>query len=334
VAEWGVQRRSSPAASTNGDWKSSVFVEDWSVAYGSPYLVRNEDPGAVPAMLVEDGDDFRIHTGEPRGYSRLAFVDGVRRGEASLYRQNSSTGTIARGVTGSHACGVVLAEGEGPAVYGEVRIHRLVIWGSGLTGEFPTVDGGWSWQSCSIADTAPDAPLRELQTRMRQEEGRLAEEVGALGYLVILDGPLNFVRSRDLPLVGYVKTHHRALLEPHHHRLIPQLQAGERSSIFVLGADRYSCYLRLAPGGDAAGPWSGIVRLEIPQSAGLSAAKEVTDTVASSIPRFAGIAYRDPRAPQNLQPIGALETHLRHLLGDPGLAYRAVRQAVFELREG
>jgi hypothetical protein len=26
--------------------------------------------------------------------------------------------------------------------------------------------------------------------------------------------------------------------------------------------------------------------------------------------------------------VGALETRLRHLLGDPGLAYRAVREAV------
>jgi len=334
VPEWSIEKRSSPSGATTGDWKSSVFVEDWAVAYGSPYLVRNEDPGAVPAMLIEDGDDFRIHAAPAPSYPRLAFVDGVRRGESSLYQQNGLTGAIARGVTGSHACGVVVTEGSGPAGFDEVRIHRLLIWGSGLTGHLPRVQGGWSWQSCSIADTAPDAPLRELQTRMRQEEGRLAEDVGTRDYLVILDGPLNFVRSRDLPLVGYVKTHHRALLELHHHRLIPQLRAGERSSIFVLGADRYSCYLRLALGGDAAGPWSGIVRLEIPQSAGLSAAKEVADTVAASILRFAGVAYRDPRAPQNLQPIGALETHLRHLLGDPGMAFRAVREAVSELREG
>jgi hypothetical protein len=58
------------------------------------------------------------------------------------------------------------------------------------------------------------------------------------------------------------------------------------------------------------------------------AAATVADEVAATIPRYAGVPHRDPRAPQNLQPIGALETHLRHLLGDPGLAYRAVREAV------
>jgi hypothetical protein len=38
----------------------------------------------------------------------------------------------------------------------------------------------------------------------------------------------------------------------------------------------------------------------------------------------------DPRAPQNLVPIGALERELRHRMGDPGLVYRALRLAVSE----
>ena len=46
------------------------------------------------------------------------------------------------------------------------------------------------------------------------------------------------------------------------------------------------------------------------------------------------MAHRDPRAPQNLQPVGALESRLRHLLGDPGLAYRAVRESVSDLATG
>ena len=70
------------------------------------------------------------------------------------------------------------------------------------------------------------------------------------------------------------------------------------------------------------------MRLEVPESAGLPAAINAVEQAASIIPRYAGIAHRDPRAPQNLQPVGALESHLRHLLGDPGLAYRAVREAV------
>src|SRR5207245_11184640 len=99
----------------------------------------------------------------------------------------------------------------------------------------------------SVAEPSPDAPLKDLETRMRQEEGRLAEVLCAEGYLTVVDGPLNFVRSRDLPVVGYVKTHYRALLDPEHHRRIPELGPGERTSLFRLGDDRYSAYLPLAP---------------------------------------------------------------------------------------
>ena len=163
---------------------------------------------------------------------------------------------------------------------------------------------------------------------MREEEGRLAEDLCEAGYLVVVDGPLNFVRSRDLPVVGYVKTHYRALLPPEHHARIPELQAGERCSLFRLGQDRYSCYLRLAAPGETSSPWYGIVRLEMPQSPGLAAAIAVADSVAATVPPYAGVSHRDPRAPQNLQPIGALERHIRHLLGHAGLATRAVREAV------
>jgi hypothetical protein len=166
---------------------------------------------------------------------------------------------------------------------------------------------------------------------MRLAEGLLAESLAAAGYVTIVDGPLSYVRSRDQPVVGYVKTHSRPLLALDAHLRVPDLEAGERTSLFTLGTDRYSAYLRLAPVSPTSGPWTGIVRLEIPQSAGEQAAISVADAVAATIPRFAGIAHRDPRAPQNLQPVGALEKHLRHALGDGRLARRAVREAVAQL---
>lgn len=309
----------------------SIFVEDWGATYGSAYLVTPDEPPTAAVELVEDASEMRFHPGVSPGTLRLAFVDGVRRGEASLYYEDASTGAIARGVAGAHACGAVVADGDRPLEFADVRTGRLAIWGSGILATLPDVSGGWSWRATSIADPSPDAPLRELQTRMRQAEGQLAEELAATGLLVVVDGPLNFVRSRDLPVVGYVKTHYRMLLPPDQHRRVPGLSARERTSLFRLGADRYSCYLRLTPPNPTSGPWAGIVRLEVPQSAGLAQAVEVVDLVAGAVPRFAGIPHRDPRAPQNLQPIGALETHLRHRLGDQGLATRAVREAVARL---
>lgn len=303
-----------------------VFVEDWSARYGSPYLVGPDDGAhSVRAELVEDGLEVRAHGGHGSSASLLAFVDGVRRLEASLYLSDGDA--LAHGVAGSHACGAVLADGLERMTFDHVRVARLAIFGAGMTATLPGA-GGFAWRSSSVADDSPEAPMNELQTRMRQQEGILAEELAMEGRLVIVDGPLHFVRSRDLPVVGHIKTHQRVLLDPSAHRRVPELRAGERTSVFQLGTDRYSCYLRLAAPATTAGPWSGIVRIEIPQSAGLSDAIRTADAVAATLPRYAGIPWLDPRAPQNLQPVGALERHLRHSLGDPRLANRAVREAV------
>src|SRR6516225_705174 len=200
-----------------------IFVEAWPATFGAPYLVPPDDPGSATAVLIEDGATLSSHTAEraERYDGAIAFVDGVRRGEAYLYQHDPATGAIARGVAGGHACGAVIGRNGVGAEFDETRIRRLVIWGSGLVGDLPAVAGGWSWQSVSIADPSPDAPLRELQTRMRQEEGRLAEALCDKRCLVLIDGPLNFLRSRDLPVVGYVKTHHRALLALEHHVRFP-----------------------------------------------------------------------------------------------------------------
>lgn len=304
-----------------------VFVEDWGAGYGSPYLVA-PDQEPADAELVEDGQRFESHPGVASAATRIAFVDGVRRAEAWLFAEDSETGVSGRGIAGTHGCGAVIIASGGRATFGETIVRRVVVWGSGLSETLPSIPGGWSWEVSSIADASPEAPLVELQKRMRQDEGRLAEELASGGLLVVVDGPLNFVRSRDLPVAGYVKTHHRALLQPEFHRRIPSLEPAHRTSLFRLGEDRYSCYLRIAKTGPDGNPWSGIVRLEFPQSAGLAEVTRVATWLAAELPRYAGVAHRDPRAPQNLQPIGALEIHLRHLLGHAGLSTRAVREAV------
>ena len=58
----------------------------------------------------------------------------------------------------------------------------------------------------------------------------------------------------------------------------------------------------------------------------------IADRSAALLPVVASEPHLDPRAPQNLVPIGALERQLRHRMGDPGLVYRALRAAVSEPR--
>ncbi len=306
----------------------TVFVEDWAATYGSPYLIKDDDGDSGTVEIVED-DGLKFHGGAGLLDAPVAFVDGVRRGEATLYLVEDAA--TARALAGAHACGAVVAVPSRRSEYGACTVRRMVIWGSGRRSHLPEVTGGWSWSSYSVAGVEPDDPLRELQRRMREAEGRLAEKLCGEGYVTIIDGPLNFVRSRDLPVVGLVKTHHRALLPPEQHGRVPGLAPAQRTSLFRKRADIYAAYLRLAPPSGIAGPWSGIVRIELPASTGLREAARVADRVAATLPRYAGVAHVDPRAPQNLQPIGALEAHLRHLLADAGLAARAVRAAVAAL---
>lgn len=311
----------------------SVYVEDWQASYGSAYLVVPDDNDeAGSATVAEDGGSLTTHNGTLPNSPRLAFVDGVRRVEASLYQVDDTTGDVARGVAGAHACGAVLVENNEPPLFGPTEVTRHVIFGSGIPSGLPEVGGGWAWQASSVAATDPDAPLAELQARMRRAEGDLAEALCGAGWFTVVDGPLSYVRSRDLPVVGLAKTHHRMLLPASDHVRVPQLlNVGQRTSLFA-HADSYSTYTRIAIPDVHSGPWSGVVRLELPQSPGLADCAARASAVTALLPRYAGVRHRDPRAPQNLQPVGALEKHLRHLLGPAAFAARAVRDAVALMR--
>ena len=123
---------------------------------------------------------------------------------------------------------------------------------------------------------------------MREGESRLCEDLARQGWLVIADGPLYFIRSRDLPVVGFIKTHMRVLLEPALHARVPEIACGQRTPLFALGSDRYSAYTRICDPALNASPWRGIVRIEMPQSQGLSAAAATADAVTRVLPRFRG----------------------------------------------
>ena len=55
--------------------------------------------------------------------------------------------------------------------------------------------------------------------------------------------------------------------------------------------------------------------------------QDILGLTARLLPPLASSPYKDPRAPQNLVPIGGLERELRHRLGDQHILYRALRAA-------
>jgi hypothetical protein len=127
-------------------------------------------------------------------------------------------------------------------------------------------------------------------------------------------------------VIGLVKTIHRRYLEPAQAAVIGKLPPKMRTPIFRIGRDRaaYSWYLRLTEHRPIDHPWAGVVRVETLEAIGIEAAVRLADLTACHLPAFASKPQHDPRAPQNLLPVGGLERRLRHELGDPAFIRRAI----------
>jgi hypothetical protein len=173
-----------------------------------------------------------------------------------------------------------------------------------------------------------DELMRAVHERMARAEVTIAEEARRDRSidLIVIDGPLRG-RQHIAGAVGFVKSHEVAYLPPELHRVIGALGTGERTPVFTIGTSfsRHSWYLRLP--GPVAAPWAGIVRCECSSDLSPRDAVALADTSSAVLPRFASEPHKDPRAPQNLYPIGGLERDLRHRLGDPRLLFRALRAA-------
>jgi hypothetical protein len=203
----------------------------------------------------------------------------------------------------------------------------VLLWTHGHA-EALAPSGGWAWDVEALTIEDPEHLLPALQRRMRDSEADLADELASRGELVVRDGPLNRFYGINVEVVGLVKSHYQAYLPQEIHRQVPAVLAvpGQRTSLFRLRDEVWGCYLRLPVTGRVS-PWTGIVRVDVPSAGGLDQAVAVADRVCALLPRYSGVRHIDPRAPANLQPIGALETRLRHLLGDPAGAVRAASDA-------
>jgi hypothetical protein len=307
----------------------SVFCGEWAPTYGNPYLEVPAAPtDADVARVVEDDGILRARGVHGSPDKALVFVDGVRRMEAYLTAERS--GTAVRGVSGAHGVGaVVCVPGHVPA-FERCASRRYLVWEGGRDLGLAPHRMGFAWEIDSIAPGTDTPAEARLQGLMRDAERALAEDLAQDDRLVVLDGPLSRVRTQGRRVVGYVKTHHRIPLDAGGRAVVATLTAGQRTSLFLPRDDVYSTYVRL-PTNRPAGVWGATVRLEIPTHVGVRDAAILADLATALLPRYAGVGHVDPRAPQNLQPVAALERHLRHGLGDVALAVRAVREAVAAL---
>lgn len=303
-----------------------IVVESWSPEYGAPL---DPDEALAPAEGSVD-DTVETHDWAPRdgrddGVERVAFVDGVRRVDARLTVDDPDTGPVP-GICGTFAVGAV--RWDRPARRSEVtsvRVERVAVLAGGRSERFPPVDLVPAYGTTTTPDHDPAGLIRVLHSAMRAAEGHVASDLAADGF-VLADGPLNELAPQ--PAVGFVKSHRVLYLPPERNRTVGALGPGQRTPLFTIsGYTRYSWYVRLAhvPGGHA---FSGIARCEASNRLPLDEVVVLADRTAALLPVLASEPHVDPRAPQNLVPIGALERALRHRMGDARLVERALREAV------
>lgn len=303
-----------------------IWVEAWSPEYGASYevaaeLARTEEE--VATAVEVSSDEWAPITPEPCSMPPAAFLDGVSRVDARAFLDAGLL--VIPGVCGSVGAGTVLVESK--AFFGPAEIRRSVVFGSGASGTLPPIDPSLIYESRSVPGSRPEELNLGLQDVRTSAEDELAVRMARAGYLVIADGP---ARVREpLPVVGVIKSHHKAYLDPDLEPVVRALGAGQRTPVFLFGIirPRYSWYVRLA--GDAGQhPWAAIVRCEVTAALSISRALELADLVAHHLPRFASKPFWDSRAPQNLVPIATLERRLWHLLGDRDIVYRRIRSAL------
>ena len=314
----------------------SLRVDPWDPQYGaSTELILLEDGQvAIHDLAVETTTWAPIAPSPVGELPCCAFIDGVRRIDLRLIVEEGDLS--APGLAGSWAVGV--AWSTRPPAVGQVVTGRELVLGGGLHEADLQANVGeiaLPYRCRSVPGRELVDPIQGLQNAMREAEANLARDTfeGGQGDLVVVDGPLTYF-SANGPLVGLIKRQARAYLDGEHSRLLGRLAAGERTPIFLIGdqrLERYSWYLRLAPSRAIDASIAGIVRMELAATASLADARATADLASAVLPRFAAVAGRDPRAPQNLYPVGQLEATLRHRLGDTDLVRRAVETAIWRM---
>ena len=270
--------------------------------------------------------------------STILFLDGVRRIDARVWL-HADDAQPAPGIAASYAAGLVCLNGT--ARVSDVVVERGLFTAAPEAADIDSRHG--RYVARKAAGPGMDQLSLSLQQHLSEAEVRLALLFRAAhpdaGDLLFVDGPLRG-RSHLDRTIGYIKTHHTTYLPPAQAAVVTALRPGQRTPAFTMGTSwrRSSWYLRLPAGGSTGvvppgqhrpvqAPWAGVVRLECSADLPLPEVRRLATLSALVLPPLASSPHKDPRAPQNLVPIGGLERELRRRLGDQQLLFRSLAAA-------
>lgn len=301
-------------------------LEAWNPDYALPQVGFEESQVALEVDTeIEEWSPKPLRSCE---WPLLYFVDGRQRIDAVIA---SETGQRALLVT--VAAGALVRDDGGIRLAGPPRIRRYALH----TGGFDTeIRVGKEFVYEPLQVTAAD--LRELAGKvngvMRRLEAQLAGELE--GGVVVVDGPIyQGEHPIQRPMLGYAKTMWQRYLPPEKASILLDLEVHHRTPLFRIHKgerrklDLYSWYLRLPL--DPSTPFhsgAGLIRMEThaqtpPEAIALA------DQMAYLFGRLASSPSRDPRAPQNLIPIGGLEAWLGRYMGQGQVIRRTIVRELF-----
>ena len=312
---------------------ASFSVDPWDPSYGMAYgeEMTGDSLQQSSAELALDlelpADQWQPLTADPAlpVPGTILFLDGVRRIDARVWVHGTDPQPSA-GIAASYAAGLVCLNGS-------ARITDVIVE-RGLFTAAPDAQDIDARHAVYVASKAPGPGMDKLSLALQQHLGEAEVQLAMLFRkehpdardLLFVDGPLRGRTHLDRT-IGFIKTHHTTYLPAEQASVVSQLRPGQRTPAFGMGTSwrRDSWYLRL-PGPPGA-PWSGVVRLECSADLPVPEVRRLADLSALVLPPLASSPHKDPRAPQNLVPIGGLERELRRRLGDQQLLYRSLRAA-------
>lgn len=333
-------------------------LDPWATEYNTAFHaeeVLDEERKNVDATPEHtEWEAVTPRRSEKAPFAQFLFVDGTRRLEARVLLEDERK-QVAFGALGSFGIGVVdcCSGGSRSATYTDLNalgvkmVNRVCALSGGhslpvfvLASRLRHRLGRLEYEVETTEERDADAVVRRIQFAMLRAEGKLASRLISShpDALIITDGPLprmGFVKN----IVGYVKTIHQVPITEEQLNVVRGLEQGQRSPLYlVTGNDKsqqyFEWFLRLRD----PRPWlyslAGIVRLQAyaslnPESR-LDEVRALADWLALTLPRFASHQHQDPRAPQQLLPIRALETELRRRMGDAGVIRRRIMRHLSE----
>ncbi len=334
----------------------NIRLEPWSIGYDAPVSINPEEIPSSDNVNTEfecdNGDWQPMRTAiAPELPNQILFIDGRMRIDSLWLGRRDDE--ILYGAFATIAVGAVLVDrtiSKAKCVAAEIR--RIIAIGGNLNPPVTSIPapmggrGELKYDFClTKAENEPDTPSQIVQSAMLDEELRIANEISLNkelikeNTLIVRDGPLLYrVYQTPYETIGYVKTMGKAYLKGENAKVLRSLKVGERTPIFRISnnnGSNLSWYLR--SGSQDLNykklgyhDLHGIIRIDLNGGLTLEQAKAIADQSTYLIPQYASHPTRDPRAPQNLTPVGALEKELGRRMGSRELISRRLRSFLAE----